>query len=93
MDEPAPWTILPDLDPEAPDSHSIGESYILLDWLRCWQAMTPEAKAAFLDRTDATPAWRRAIVEIYEHYPVDVLAPPVPGRSSILARLRALFGG
>ncbi|RYY12089.1 MAG: hypothetical protein EON55_12980 [Alphaproteobacteria bacterium] len=52
-----PWELVPEMDPNDPESHGVGEAYILIDWLRFWQLLRPD---------------QQAIAERYNQYPVEI---------------------
>lgn len=67
-----PWELVSEMDPNDPESHGVGDAYILIDWLRFWQLLRPDQQAEYLDRWHASPAWRKAIAERYNQYPVEI---------------------
>ena len=71
-DSTPPWALVPEMDPDTPESHGIGEAYILIGWLRFWQLLKPDQWANYLDQWHASPAWRKAIAGRYNLYPVEI---------------------
>lgn len=69
---PPPWTVFPSLSPDVPPTQGAEEAYIDLDWLPFWSAQTSEAKASYLDRWEASPAWREAIHARYDPPEFDI---------------------
>lgn len=67
-----PWKLVPEMDPDDPEHHGVGEAYLLIDWLRFWQLLKPDQQAEYLDRWQASPAWRKAIAERYDQYPAEI---------------------
>lgn len=67
-----PWKLVPEMDPEDPESHGLAEAYILIDWLRRWGLFTAEEQAVYLDYWNAPSSWREAIQERYDHYPIEI---------------------
>lgn len=74
MDEVSPpWIALPGLDPWEPATHGLAEVYFDLNWLPFWRTLTPEQKAEYLHRWNASPQWREAIATLYEHEGIDLV--------------------
>lgn len=68
---PPPWVAFTGLSPAEPANQGAVESYILLEWLPFWLRMSDEAKEAYLDRWEASDAWRAAIAERYGPHDLD----------------------
>ena len=71
---PPPWSVFPGLSPEEPGNQGAVEAFLVLEWLPFWSALTREDKDAYLDRWNASPAWRAAIAERYELSDADLAA-------------------
>lgn len=68
-----PWVAL-DLSPEDPATQGAADAYITLSFLPFWTGLSPAEKARYLDEWDASPAWRAAISERYDHDGFDLEA-------------------
>lgn len=68
-DCPPPWIALPGLSPDDPATQGVAEAYVVLTWLPFWQSQSTGARAAYLDRWQASPAWRAVIAERYDADP------------------------
>lgn len=73
MEEPPPpWIVFPSLGPDSSLTQGAEEAYVDLEWLPFWSALTPDEKAAHLDRWDASPDWREAISMRYDQLGFDI---------------------
>ena len=67
MDEwPPPWIAIPEMQPYDPATQGKADWYINQIWLPFWKLLTPEGKAEYLDRWEASPRWRKAIAYLYD---------------------------
>jgi len=80
FDDPAPWEMLPDMDPGLPEHHGIGEFVIVNEWLRSWRVLGEGERAAYLERRPPPADWRAALEQEFPEWPVDVPAEPMPAR-------------
>lgn len=73
MSEPSPpWIVFPSLSPDMPLTQGAEAAYIDGEWLSFWSVLTGGDKMAYLDRWDASPAWRDAIGMRYDQPGFDI---------------------
>jgi hypothetical protein len=69
-----PWIALPDMSPDDPATQGIAEAYVVLTFLPFWTRLSANGKADYLDHWNASPEWRAAISERFEHDGLDLEA-------------------
>lgn len=100
---PPPWIVFPDLSPDDPATQGVAEAYLDLDWLPFWRTLSSRQQELYLDRWQASDAWRTSVAMRYGPQSFDLnedardseawaKADTSLPRNSIIERLRRSSG-